>query len=109
MVALLSVILTSIDFGLLIGVCFSIFVVLIRIVIPDLVVLGNLPKTEIYLDIERYECKEIENIRIYHYGGVLCFLNREFFKASLMRNLFEKSKYYIFVHITQWHITHDDI
>ncbi|XP_067131166.1 prestin-like isoform X2 [Centruroides vittatus] len=92
MVALLSVILTSIDFGLLIGVCFSIFVVLIRIVIPDLVVLGNLPKTEIYLDIERYECKEIENIRIYHYGGVLCFLNREFFKASLMRNLFEKSK-----------------
>lgn len=92
MVAVIAVVLTSIDFGLLLGVCFTIFVVLIRIVIPNLVVLGNIPKTEIYLDVERYECKEIKNIKIYHYGGILCFLNREFFKNSLMKDIFEKSK-----------------
>ncbi|XP_067131201.1 sulfate transporter-like isoform X2 [Centruroides vittatus] len=93
MVTFLSVVILSIDVGLLVGVVFSLVAVMMRVMIPNLITLGNLPNTEIYMDTKRYtECVELENIRIYYYEGGLCFLNRELFRNSIIKKTVEKSK-----------------
>ncbi|XP_023233892.1 solute carrier family 26 member 10-like isoform X2 [Centruroides sculpturatus] len=93
MVTFLSVVILSIDVGLLVGVVFSLVAVMMRVMIPNLITLGNLPNTEIYMDAKRYtKCVELENIIIYYYEGGLCFLNRELFKNSMIKKTVEKSK-----------------
>ncbi|CAG2109629.1 unnamed protein product, partial [Medioppia subpectinata] len=54
MVTFLSVIFLDVDLGLIVGICISILVILIRLVKPTYSLLGCLPSTEIYVDIKNW-------------------------------------------------------
>lgn len=84
LITFLGVILLDVDVGLVIGVLFSIFVVMIRFVIPGSTLLGQLPFTEIYVDVAHFKkAQEIPGIKIYQYSCSLFFMNRDHFKEGL--------------------------
>lgn len=51
----LTVVLVSIDIGLLVGIVFSLACIFIRGMKPYTCLLGHIPKTDLYLDITRYK------------------------------------------------------
>lgn len=51
----LAVVIVSIDVGLLVGIILSLACIFIRSVKPYTCVLGNVPNTDLYLDIKRYK------------------------------------------------------
>lgn len=63
---------------------------MIRFVIPSSTLLGQLPSTEIYVDLLHFKkAKEITGIRIYQYSCSLFFMNRDHFKESLFSKTLE--------------------
>ena len=55
---------------------------------PYTCLLGQIPNTDIYLDIKRYKgVKEVQGIKIYHYSGSLNFASRASFKSELLNKL----------------------
>lgn len=50
-----TVVLVSIDIGLLVGIIFSLSCIFIRGMKPYTCLLGHIPKTDLYLDITRYK------------------------------------------------------
>ena len=63
---------------------------MIRFVIPSSTLLGQLPSTEIYVDLLHFKkAKEITGIKIYQYSCSLFFMNRDHFKESLFSKTLE--------------------
>ncbi|GFR16150.1 sulfate transporter [Trichonephila clavata] len=88
LVTFLSTVLLDVTYGLLVGVIFSLFTVIIRTVIPSKTFLGRIPETDIYLDARRYDmAHEIKGIKIFHFESALYFINKELFKCSLMKHV----------------------
>ncbi|KAI1290752.1 Prestin [Halotydeus destructor] len=86
LVTFLGVVLFDVDVGLLVGILFSIFVVMIRFIIPSSTILGQLPYTEIYVDIVHFNAAhEITGIKIFQYNCSLFFMNRDHFRNSLFQ------------------------
>lgn len=54
-ITFLTVLLVSIDIGLLVGLILSLSCIFIRGMKPYTCLLGNVPKTDLYLDIKRYK------------------------------------------------------
>lgn len=101
----LTVVIVSIDIGLLVGIVLSLACVFIRGMRPYTCLLGHIPKTDLYLDTRRYEsvscrrslspipsafsltlfrqAEEIDSIKIFHFSGVLNFATRSTFKTEL--------------------------
>lgn len=80
----LAVVLIDIDFGLLIGVVVSLFVLLYRGQKPSTAILGSVPNTDIYLDINKYSAAaEVPSVSIFHFNGPLHFANSEYFRTQL--------------------------
>ncbi|RWS19924.1 solute carrier family 26 member 10-like protein, partial [Leptotrombidium deliense] len=87
LVTFLAVVFLGVDIGLIVGVIFSLIVVLIRFITPHSTLLGTLPFTEIYVDLKHFtEAKEITGMKIYQYSSALFFLNRDHFKEDILRS-----------------------
>ncbi|RWS04327.1 solute carrier family 26 member 10-like protein [Dinothrombium tinctorium] len=86
LVTFLAVVFLDVDIGLIVGIIFSLFIVLVRFVTPHSTLLGALPYTEIYADTKVFaEAKEIPGVKIYQYSSALFFLNRDHFKNDILR------------------------
>ncbi|KAJ8957239.1 hypothetical protein NQ318_007803 [Aromia moschata] len=80
----LTVVLVSIDIGLLVGVLMSLVTIFILGFKPYTCLLGSVPQTDIYLDITRYKrTNQIEGIKIFHYCGGINFATRNIFRENL--------------------------
>ncbi|XP_076758787.1 prestin isoform X2 [Xylocopa sonorina] len=80
----LMVVIVNIDIGLLAGIIISLAIILWQSLRPYTCLLGQLPNTDLYLDISR--CKmaiETPGIKIFHYCGALNFANISHFKSEL--------------------------
>lgn len=55
MVTFLTVVVVAIDIGLLVGIILSLTCIFIRGMKPYTCLLGNVPNTDLYLDIKRYK------------------------------------------------------
>ena len=63
---------------------------MIRFVIPSSTLLGQLPSTEIYVDLLHFkEAKEISGVKIFQYSCSLFFMNRDHFRESLYQKTLE--------------------
>ncbi|XP_055316397.1 solute carrier family 26 member 6-like isoform X2 [Sitodiplosis mosellana] len=84
LVTFLTVVIFSIDIGLLVGIVLSLACIFIRGLKPYTCLLGHIPKTDLYLDIKRYKAaEEMNGIKIFHYCGSLNFASRASFKSEL--------------------------
>lgn len=74
----------SIDIGLLVGILLSISCIFFKGMRPYSCILGQIPETDLYLDVSRYKTAiEIDGVKIFHFCGCLNFCSRTIFKAEL--------------------------
>ncbi|XP_027839648.2 prestin isoform X3 [Aphis gossypii] len=79
-----TVVLVEIDVGLLAGVLVSLFFVFSRGIGTGVVVLGRVPDTDLYVDMDRYRrAVEVPRVRIVHYSGSLNVTNRNSFRDKV--------------------------
>lgn len=87
-----SVVILDIDIGIAAGIGFSVVTVILRTLVPYVSFLGNVPNTDIYLDVKRYKkAHEIPRVKIFHFSSALYFANRDVFKNSLMEAIIGNS------------------
>ncbi|XP_042860860.1 prestin-like isoform X4 [Penaeus japonicus] len=85
LVSFLAVVIIDIDYGLLIGVVISLFVLLYRGQAPSTAILGSVPNTDVYLDIKKYSATtEVPSVSIFHFNGPLHFANSEYFRSQML-------------------------
>nr|CAD7577435.1 unnamed protein product [Timema californicum] len=82
----ITVVFIDIDYGLLAGIVLSLVSIFIQGMKPYTCLLGIVPSTDLYLDVNRYKgTHEVQNIKIFHYCGGLNFATRDHFKSELFR------------------------
>lgn len=78
----------GIDIGLGVGLATAIFSIFIRGYTPYTCLLGVVPKTDLYLDLNRFKgVQEVPFMKVFHYSGSLNFASRASFKRLLFRRL----------------------
>ncbi|XP_062314417.1 solute carrier family 26 member 6-like [Osmerus eperlanus] len=83
-VTLVCTILLNLDLGLLASIVFALLTVIFRSQLPRYSVLGHVPGTELYLDMDTYEeAKKIAGITIFQSSTALYYANEEFYKTAL--------------------------
>lgn len=88
MVTFLTVIIVSIDIGLLVGIILSIVCIFCNSLSADICILGVVPTTELFLDIERFQkAIEIPFLKIFHYSGSINFATKASFRNRLCNKL----------------------
>lgn len=88
MITFLTVVIISIDMGLLAGVILSVFCIFCNGIQSNTNILGNIPNTDLFLDIERYEkATEIPFVKIFQYQGSINFATKASFKNQLCHKL----------------------
>ncbi|XP_075551468.1 prestin-like isoform X3 [Dermacentor variabilis] len=91
-ITFMSVVLLDIDIGIAAGIGFSVVTVILRTLVPYVSFLGNVPDSDIYLDVKRYKkAHEIPRVKIFHFSSALYFANRDVFKNSLMEAIIGNS------------------
>ncbi|XP_074147857.1 sulfate transporter [Sminthopsis crassicaudata] len=86
-VTMLSSALISTEIGLLIGVCFSMFCVILRTQKPEAPILGHVEESEIYESTCAYKNLQTEpGIKIFRFVAPLYYINKECFKSALYKN-----------------------
>ncbi|KAM4588911.1 solute carrier family 26 member 6, like 1 [Odontesthes bonariensis] len=79
-----STVLLNLDLGLAASITFALFTVIFRTQMPTYSVLGNVPGTELYVDIEAHgEAKEIPGITIFRSSATVYFANAELYLEAL--------------------------
>lgn len=87
-VTFLSVVILDMDYGLIIGILFSLITVLFRSQYPETCLLGHLPGTEIYRCVEKYpNVTEVPGVKIFHFGASIYFGNREYFRSQIFHHI----------------------
>jgi solute carrier family 26 protein len=82
----LTVVFVSIEIGLLTGVVMSLATIFVLSLKPHTCLLGSVPHTDLYMNIERYKgAVEIPGLKIFQYCGGINFATRNTFKAELLR------------------------
>ncbi|KAK0167847.1 hypothetical protein PV327_001704 [Microctonus hyperodae] len=85
-VTVLTVVLVSIDVGLLAGLITSLASILLLSIKPYVCLLEHIPNTDLYLDVSRYRgTAALKGIRIIHYSGGLNFANKSYFKSRIIK------------------------
>ncbi|KAG8578601.1 hypothetical protein GDO81_010554 [Engystomops pustulosus] len=85
-VSMLATAVISTEIGLLVGICFSMFCVIVRTQRPRATLLGHVSGTEIYEDQFKYKkLSNVPNIKIYRFDGSLYYANKDYFKSALFR------------------------
>lgn len=78
LVAFVASVLLGLDFGLLVAVGFAILTVIYRTQRPKSVILGQIPDTGLYYDIDEYEeASECSGIKIFHSNSSIYFANSD--------------------------------
>ncbi|XP_069160934.1 prestin-like isoform X2 [Procambarus clarkii] len=81
----LGVVIIDIDYGLLLGIVVSLLVLLGRSQQPKTALLGCVPNTDIYLDINKYSATvQTPTVSIFQFRGPIHFANSEYFRQQLM-------------------------
>ena len=98
LVTFLTVVIVSIDIGLLVGIVLSVCCILCNSLEADVSILGNIPNTDLFLDVERFEkAVEIPFVKIFHYSGSINFATKASFRNRLCEklgvNLLKELKY----------------
>ncbi|RWS26045.1 solute carrier family 26 member 10-like protein [Leptotrombidium deliense] len=89
-----SVILLGIDLGLFAGVIFSVLTIVLRFYSPKLRILGQLPYTEIYLDVRQHSAtREIFGIKVLQFSSPLFFMNKDMFQESVYKKTLRPQKF----------------
>nr|XP_057939553.1 solute carrier family 26 member 6 isoform X2 [Doryrhamphus excisus] len=84
LVTFISTILLNLDLGLAVSIGFSILTVIFRTQLPRYSILGHVPATDLYLDIDTYkEAKEIPGIKIFRSSATIYYTNAEMYLEAL--------------------------
>ncbi|XP_021552701.1 sulfate transporter [Neomonachus schauinslandi] len=85
-VTMLSSALISTEIGLLIGVCFSMFCVILRTQKPKTSLLGLVEESEIFESVSAYKNLQTKpGIKIFRFVAPLYYINKECFKSALYK------------------------
>uniref|UniRef100_A0AAY5K375 Solute carrier family 26 member 6 n=1 Tax=Esox lucius TaxID=8010 RepID=A0AAY5K375_ESOLU len=88
LVTLVSVVLLNLDIGLAVSVGFSILTVIFRTQLPRYSILGQVPGTELYLEMDAYEeVKEIPGIIIFRSSTTIYYTNAELYLDALQEKV----------------------
>ncbi|XP_060934268.1 prestin [Limanda limanda] len=84
LVAFVASVLLGLDFGLLVAIVFAILTVIYRTQSSKSAVLGYVPGTGLYCDVDEYEeAVEYEGIKIFHCNSSIYFANSDLYVNSL--------------------------
>ncbi|XP_077464481.1 solute carrier family 26 member 6 [Stigmatopora argus] len=84
LVTFVSTILLNLDLGLAVSIAFSLLTVIFRTQLPRYSILGQVPGTNLYLDIDSYkEAKEIPGIKIFRSSATIYYTNAEMYLEAL--------------------------
>ncbi|KAL3048591.1 hypothetical protein OYC64_007193 [Pagothenia borchgrevinki] len=84
LVAFVASVLLGLDYGLLVALTFAILTVIYRTQSPKSAVLGHVPGTGLYCDVEEYEeAAEYEGIKIFHSNSSIYFANSDLYVNAL--------------------------
>ncbi|XP_023276165.1 prestin isoform X2 [Seriola lalandi dorsalis] len=84
LVAFVASVLLGLDYGLLVAVAFAILTVIYRTQSPKSAVLGHVPGTGLYCDVDEYEeAAEYEGIKIFHSNSSIYFANSDLYVNTL--------------------------
>ncbi|XP_077212669.1 sulfate transporter 1.2-like isoform X2 [Tasmannia lanceolata] len=84
--AFFGVIFASVEIGLLIAVAISFAKILLQVTRPRTAILGNLPRTTIYRNIEQYpNAKKVPGILIVRVDSAIYFSNSNYVKERILR------------------------
>ncbi|XP_038667500.1 prestin isoform X1 [Scyliorhinus canicula] len=84
LVAFVASFLLGLDYGLMVSVVFAMITVVYRTQSPKYRILGQIPNTDIYLDVEAYEeVQEIPGIKIFQSNAPLYFANTDMYVSAL--------------------------
>uniref|UniRef100_A0AAQ6I8T0 STAS domain-containing protein n=1 Tax=Anabas testudineus TaxID=64144 RepID=A0AAQ6I8T0_ANATE len=84
LVTWVSTVLLNLDLGLAASITFAVLTVIFRTQMPTYSVLGNIPGTELYVDIEMHkQVKEIPGITIFRSSATVYFANAELYVEAL--------------------------
>ncbi|XP_013406994.1 sulfate transporter-like, partial [Lingula anatina] len=82
----LAVLLLGVDIGLVTGVGFSLFTIILRSARPYCCLYGQADDSDIYRDKTKYEyVKELDGIKIFHFEASLYYANADHFRRSLFK------------------------
>ncbi|CAM2098587.1 unnamed protein product [Caretta caretta] len=85
-VAFVASVLLGLDYGLLTAVAFAMITIIYRTQSPQYRILGQIPNTDIYCDVEDYEeVKEYPGIKIFQANASLYFANSELYTSALKK------------------------
>uniref|UniRef100_A0A8B9D909 Solute carrier family 26 member 5 n=1 Tax=Anser cygnoides TaxID=8845 RepID=A0A8B9D909_ANSCY len=85
-VAFVASLFLGLDYGLLTAVTFAMITVIYRTQSPQYRILGQIPDTDIYCDVEEYEeVKECPGIKIFQANASLYFANSESYTSALKK------------------------
>uniref|UniRef100_A0A3B5BA14 Solute carrier family 26 member 6-like n=1 Tax=Stegastes partitus TaxID=144197 RepID=A0A3B5BA14_9TELE len=86
LVTWVSTMLLNLDLGLAASITFALFTVIFRTQMPTYSVLGNVPGTELYVDIETHrEAREIPGVTIFRSSATVYFANADLYLEALKK------------------------
>ncbi|XP_078803031.1 solute carrier family 26 member 6, like 1 isoform X3 [Oryzias latipes] len=84
LVTWVSTMLLNLDLGLAASITFALFTVIFRTQLPTYSVLGNVPSTELYVDMETHrEARQIPGVTIFRSSATVYFANAELYLEAL--------------------------
>ncbi|XP_077529287.1 prestin-like [Haemaphysalis longicornis] len=88
MVSFLATVLVDVQFGLIIGILFSLLTLIYQIKRPKACLLGSIPNTDFYVPVKDYGvAAEIPGVKVFHFGGPIHFANSDYFRSEVYRKL----------------------
>ncbi|XP_045547512.1 solute carrier family 26 member 6, like 1 isoform X2 [Salmo salar] len=89
LVTWVSTLLFNLDMGLGASITFAVLTVIFRTQLPKYSVLGHVPGTELYLDMETHrEVREVPGITIFHSSATVYFANADLYLEALKGKIF---------------------
>lgn len=84
--AFFGVVFASVEYGLLIAVAISLGKILLQVTRPRTALLGNLPRTTIYRNVEQYpEATKVPGVMIVRVDSAIYFTNSNYVKERILR------------------------
>ncbi|XP_075932226.1 prestin [Anarhichas minor] len=84
LVAFVASVLLGLDYGLLVAIAFAILTVIYRTQSPKSAILGHVPGTGLYCDVDEYEeAAEYNGIKIFHFNSSIYFANSDLYVNAL--------------------------
>lgn len=85
LVAFVASVLLGLDYGLLVAIMFALLTVIYRTQSPKSAVMGHVPGTALYCDVDEFEeAVEYEGIKIFHSNSSIYFANSDLYVKALM-------------------------